>query len=154
MRRVLHIIWGLIPKGIHWRLLWFLHSKFNVGISVVAFNSKGEVLMLKHVYRTNVRWEVPSGWMSSGETFAQAAVREIHEETGLKIDNVVPIRVVSGFILRLEIVVSAKVCGQDDIVCSSEVFSGSFFPVSNLPTGVSPFHSEIINQACKNEGLK
>lgn len=46
----------------------------------VARNARGEVLM---IYRNN-RWDLPKGHVEPGESVADAAVREVCEETGLE----------------------------------------------------------------------
>ena len=46
----------------------------------VVRNPKGEILA---IYRRN-RWDLPKGKLDPGETFAEAAVREVMEETGIR----------------------------------------------------------------------
>ena len=46
----------------------------------VVFNSKGEFLTIKR----NGIWDLPKGKLEKGEDFANAALREVEEETGLK----------------------------------------------------------------------
>ncbi len=62
------------------------HGHFRVGIMVLIFNEKGKVLLGK---RKNAfaagEYGIPSGHMEKGETFTQAALREIQEETGVSI---------------------------------------------------------------------
>lgn len=33
-------------------------------------------------------WSVPGGWLEAGESWEQAAIREVKEETGLRIQNI------------------------------------------------------------------
>jgi 8-oxo-dGTP pyrophosphatase MutT (NUDIX family) len=44
--------------------------------------TNGELILLGHATRSP-RWDIPKGTAEPGENFADAAVRELHEETGL-----------------------------------------------------------------------
>jgi ADP-ribose pyrophosphatase YjhB (NUDIX family) len=52
--------------------------------SVVVFNAKQEILL---VLREDARvWALPAGGLEPGETFEQAAIREVREETGYDVE--------------------------------------------------------------------
>lgn len=59
-------------------------------VAAIIRNGAGEILL--HQRSDNGVWEVPAGGIDPGEAPAQALVREVFEETGLK---VVPLRVVA-----------------------------------------------------------
>lgn len=46
----------------------------------LVFNEQGEFLVI----RRRERWDLPKGKLDKGETFEQAALREVEEETGLR----------------------------------------------------------------------
>jgi len=53
-------------------------------VGIVPFLDKGRILLVKQ-YRYRYRfynWEIPSGVVNPGETFEEAAKRELREETG------------------------------------------------------------------------
>jgi 8-oxo-dGTP pyrophosphatase MutT (NUDIX family) len=52
-------------------------------ISSGVIVTDGERLVLGHASRSP-RWDIPKGGVEPGETFAAAARRELHEETGLQ----------------------------------------------------------------------
>jgi 8-oxo-dGTP diphosphatase len=55
---------------------------------VIIFNDKGEVLLLKRSQKVDSYrglWGFPGGKREEGETSVDAAIREVYEETSLKI---------------------------------------------------------------------
>ncbi len=50
----------------------------------VVENHRGEQLMIHR----NGRWDLPKGHLEIGETLEQCAVREVEEETGIKVDQI------------------------------------------------------------------
>ena len=53
--------------------------------AVVVSDGEGNVLVVKASYKQY--WGLPGGIIDAGETPRMAAVREVHEETGLAIDS-------------------------------------------------------------------
>lgn len=60
-------------------------SKKN-GSAVIVVNDKGQLLMGRQV-KDDYRWSFPGGGVDSGESHKDAAIRELFEETGVKIDK-------------------------------------------------------------------
>jgi ADP-ribose pyrophosphatase YjhB (NUDIX family) len=59
-------------------------AKLTVGCSALIFDDKREKILLTR--RTdNGRWCLPGGAMDAGESLVEACVREVFEETGLKV---------------------------------------------------------------------
>ncbi len=58
-----------------------------VGVGVIIVNQQGEVLLGKRCGQHAPYWSIPGGHMEAGESFEQAAQREILEETGLYINE-------------------------------------------------------------------
>lgn len=59
-------------------------GRLAVGCSASVFDETGEKMLL--VRRVdNGRWAVPGGYMDPGESVAEAAAREVWEETGLEV---------------------------------------------------------------------
>jgi 8-oxo-dGTP pyrophosphatase MutT (NUDIX family) len=67
---------------------------FLVGAGVVVSDEKGRILLIKRT--DNGKWGLPGGSLELGETFEEAAAREILEEAGLTVSNLVLFKVYSG----------------------------------------------------------
>jgi len=67
---------------------------FGLAVRALIFDDDGKILILKRSTESKTnpgKWELPGGKVDQGEDFDKALVREVYEETGLKIslDNVV-----------------------------------------------------------------
>lgn len=58
-------------------------GKIRVGCSAAIFNEEGRVLLTRR--RDNGQWRLPSGGMEAGESVEEAILREVFEETGLRV---------------------------------------------------------------------
>ena len=69
-----------------------------VGVGVIVFRDK-EVLLIKRKKEPNKgQWSIPGGKQIIGETLADAAKRELLEETGVKVDKLLLVDVVDAII--------------------------------------------------------
>tara|TARA_B100000579_G_scaffold400363_1_gene381957 strand:- start:1177 stop:1614 length:438 start_codon:yes stop_codon:yes gene_type:complete len=69
-----------------------------VGVGVIVFREK-EVLLIKRNKEPNKgQWSIPGGKQNIGETTAQAAKRELLEETGVKVSRLLLVDVVDTII--------------------------------------------------------
>ena len=58
-------------------------QKVGCATNGVVFDDSGRVLLQKRA--DNGRWALPGGWVDPGESVEQGAVREVWEETGLRV---------------------------------------------------------------------
>lgn len=88
---------------------------FGLSVRVLITDDEGKVLILKRSTdsKTNAgRWELPGGKVDQGESFDQALLREVYEETQLKIsiDHVVGISEQNLLVIRaVHIIMSGKI---------------------------------------------
>jgi 8-oxo-dGTP diphosphatase len=55
------------------------------GVRVIILDSENRILMVRQHHQERYVWTVPGGAIEQGETSADAAVREVKEETGLDV---------------------------------------------------------------------
>ena len=73
-----------------------------VGVGVIVFRDQ-EVLLIKRNKEPNKgQWSIPGGKQIIGETVADAAKRELLEETGVKVDQLLLVDVVDSIIPGVE----------------------------------------------------
>lgn len=64
-----------------------MEERPKVGIGVIIRNSEGNILVGKRTGSHARYYSIPGGHLEAGETFEEAAVKEIAEETSLRIKN-------------------------------------------------------------------
>lgn len=57
------------------------------GVRVIVLDDDNRILMVRQDHPERTVWMVPGGSIEEGESSAQAAVREVLEETGLEIET-------------------------------------------------------------------
>jgi len=98
---------------------------FGLSVRVLLANEEGKILILKRSTdsKTNPgKWELPGGKVDQGESFDQALIREVHEETQLKItlDHVVGVSEQNLHLIRaVHIIMSGKII-EGNLTLSSE----------------------------------
>lgn len=60
----------------------------GVGVGVFVMRDGQFLVLQRKGSHGEGTWSVPGGWMEYGESFEQASVREIDEESGMKIRNI------------------------------------------------------------------
>jgi len=61
-------------------------SMWTGGVRVIIPDVEGKILLVKQSHEGKDIWMVPGGGIEEGENSKEAAVREVHEETGLEIE--------------------------------------------------------------------
>jgi len=55
---------------------------YRLCVGVMLLNRRGQVFVAQRIDMPSAAWQMPQGGIDPGETPRQAAVRELHEETG------------------------------------------------------------------------
>ncbi|HET7921470.1 MAG TPA: NUDIX domain-containing protein [Gammaproteobacteria bacterium] len=57
------------------------HARLSAGVAILRETPAGPLFLLLRAWRY---WDFPKGALEPGETPLQAAIREVHEETGIR----------------------------------------------------------------------
>jgi 8-oxo-dGTP diphosphatase len=122
----------------------------TAGASAVVLDGDGRLLLMR---RSDFGWwGLPAGSLSAGETVAQTAVRETHEETGLIVEPYRLLRVSSGRetvypngnrLWPVSHMFACRVTGGQLKPDGVEALEAGFFAAGQLPP-LSPFQVQLI----------
>jgi 8-oxo-dGTP diphosphatase len=124
-----------------------------VGVAAVVPDDAGRVLLVRHTYG-RLNWELPGGASEPGETFAETALRELREETGLAAQ----VERLAGIYYRREddshhLVFRGKVeDGFEPRPSSNEISACEYWSAEDLPRPISDFTVRRIEDALACDG--
>ena len=125
----------------------------TIGVAVAVLKS-GQILLVKR--EDFAIWALPGGGIESGESIAQAAVREVCEETGLRVKLT---RLVGLYSQPLwldggshTILLAAHVIGGEMRPQVGEVLEVGFFDPKQLPSPMAWWHQRRIHDAVNGVG--
>lgn len=125
-------LWRALPMGVHVLAAKLVRARFRAAVAALIFDEQGRVLLFKHTYR-KFEWGIPAGSLEYREQPADAIVREFNEETGMQIEIVRLLNVVSAREdHHLTVVYLCKIVGGE-FQPSHEISEMRYFDVNDLP---------------------
>lgn len=128
----------------------------KLGAAAVILDARGRVLLVKHSYGMQ-NWELPGGAAESEESVADTAVREVREETGLRVTA----QRLTGLYYMPENDSHHFVflCGTEEASqvarsVSSETTECGYFDPHALPRPISDFTARRIQDALSGEVMR
>ena len=130
------------------------------GVTAIVINARDEILL--QLRRDTNTWAPPSGGVEPGETVAECAMREVLEETGIKVAPEAIVAVLSGAEYnvtypngdQVATVTTVFRCRPIDAktprVNDDESQDIRYFPSDALPANMLPRHRWIISLALKS----
>ena len=144
------IFWKVIPRDLRTWLTRRFHPTFTVSAAGIITNEKRQVLLLDHVLRPVSGWGIPGGFMESGEQPDTALRRELREETGLELSDIVIHRCRTHG-RHIEIIMTATGVGEAEVK-SREITRLGWFDVENMPPEMSLDQQFLIRKALLGDG--
>ena len=124
--------------------VFFLDPKVVAGVITEV---DGKVVMIRRNLEPGLgKWTIPAGFVDRGEVVAEAAVREVKEETGLDVETT---RLVGVYSMAGDpniLVVYAGVVVSGDLWPGPEAQDVGFFPWEALPPLAFERDADIIRQ--------
>ena len=119
----------------------------TLGASAVVITQDNTVLLVK---REDIAcWSIPGGAVDPGESVAQAAIREVKEEThiDIRLTRLVGIYSRPNWAQGGDhsILFAAEPLNKHIITQPTEVIDAGFFPIADLPTPILWWHHEKIS---------
>jgi 8-oxo-dGTP diphosphatase len=126
-----------------------IYAKYRLGAAAVILDSQGCVLLVKHTYG-RLNWELPGGAAERNESIVDTAVREVQEETGLR----VAAKHITGIYYepRIDMLHFVFLCEPQDGRLEPrpggrEISRCAFWPADELPRPISDFTIRRIQDA-------
>lgn len=118
--------------------VWGLMRREMRGCGVLAFDSTGHLLLVRHSYHERDRWLLPGGGLARGEDPVRAGTRELLEEAGCRLVDGAWIgtdlrRMPGGWINRIELV--SGTCEGTPRPDGREIADAGLFALDALPPG-------------------
>ena len=149
LQKIIGFIWQKTPRVLRLPLIRVTQPKFTVSAAALVTNRENEVLLLKHVLRPFYKWGLPGGFINHGEQPETAVKREIYEETGLQLEKVRLIQILT-IKRHVEMFYRAESRGTPEVK-SLEIIRAEWLPVSRLPENLSPLQKSFIEKVLNSE---
>ena len=115
----------------HGHFTWYADPKLAAGVLVAR---QGKLLLVRRNHAPALgSWAFPSGFVNAGEVVEQAAVREVFEETGIKVQLDGLIGVYSETGDAVVFVAYAGTAAGGDAIAGPEAFEVGWFAPDQLP---------------------
>jgi 8-oxo-dGTP diphosphatase len=127
------------------------NARFTVTAGAIVFNDAGQILLLKHRFRTGSGWGLPGGFLNSGEQPIEALKRELREEIGMEVEGA-DVFAARSFRKPRQVEVLFR-CRARGVATpqTMEVERAEWFSLDSLPDGLPHDQRRLVERAAKTE---
>ena len=144
-------IWRRLPVRMRRWSMRLAHARFTVTAGAIIFNDAGQILLLKHRFRSGSGWGLPGGFLEKGEQPLEAMRRELREEIGLEVDDV-EIFAARSFKKPRQVEVLFRCRATGSVTPRTmEVERAEWFSLETLPDGLPRDQRTLVERAAKTE---
>ncbi len=153
MHDILTWLWGRLPiKGrLRSGIFWWLSSKYVVGVSGLIRDDAGRILLLRHTYRGKLPWGLPGGGLKPGESLEECLIREVSEETGMRVEIAHMLSGAAHPDRRLvDMIFSCRLLPGESLASfrpNAEIAEARWFHLSELPDAISKGQRHLLHIA-------
>lgn len=127
------------------------NTRFTVTAGALVFNDAGQILLLKHRFRTGSGWGLPGGFLKKGEHPIDALRRELREEVGLEL-AAAEIFAARSFRKIKQVEVLFRCRSNASVTAQTmEVERAEWFSLESLPDGLPIDQRRLIERAAQTE---
>jgi 8-oxo-dGTP diphosphatase len=144
-------VWRRLPVRFRRWSMRLTHARFTVTAGALIFNDAGQILLLKHRFRSGSGWGLPGGFIETSEQPIDALRRELREEIGLEVEEV-EIFAARSFKKPRQVEVLFR--GRADGAVTPrtmEVELADWFPLESLPDGLPRDQRQLVERAAKSD---
>jgi ADP-ribose pyrophosphatase YjhB (NUDIX family) len=152
MKRFLLQVWKHLPYWLQVVLSRIIRPLFQVFSAAVIFDGQKRIFLVKLTYQRVHPWGLPGGGLEYSETAEEAVVREVWEETGLKVQAE---KLLLNRTVPPDKFAMYYLCTITDGIFqpSDEVSEYGYFQLDNLPD-IRPRDYALINEIYELMGFK
>ena len=143
-------IWKLLPPWARTRIARLTQPTFTVSVAGIITDVDGRVLLLNHLLRPRSGWGLPGGFINVGEQPAAAFRREIKEETGIDVTDLVLLKIRT-LKRHVEILYTAHSTGQPTVL-SREIIELAWFAPDDVPPEINLDQQFLIRKVLMPDG--
>jgi ADP-ribose pyrophosphatase YjhB (NUDIX family) len=144
IKRILLKIWRVLPLWLQIVSSRLIRPLFQVFAAAVILDEERNILLVKSTYQRFHPWGLPGGSLEYGENPEDAVIREVQEETGLRICAEKLLLVKSWRPDRVGMYYLCRITGGT-FYPSDEVSEFAYFSLDNLPD-IRPWDYDMLKR--------